>query len=179
VKAFITFYIIVACGLLTTESYAAGKKASAETLKAIYLVHISKLTTWPEKLAPSSTFSICISKNSKLSDKLKKIEQQVRINGKPLKIQHDLSPEQLIKCHIFYVSPTDTSIFKTYQSKLEENSVLTVSSEKDFTEAGGGVIGYYIDDGTDKVKMRINLTTMHRTKVKISSKLLRLMKQQS
>ena len=176
-RAFIAFCIIVGCGLLTSQSYASGKKASKDTLKAIYLVHISKLTTWPENSKPSSTFSICINKNSELSENLKKIEQQVTINGKPLKIQYNLSPEQLIKCHVFYVSPTDISIFKTYQSKLEKNSVLTVSSEGNFTEEGGGVIGYYIDEG--KVKMRVNLTTMRKIKVKISSKLLRLMKKQS
>jgi hypothetical protein len=178
VKTFIAFCIVVACGLLTTQS-AAGKQASVETLKAIYLVHISKLTTWPEKSEPSSTFSICINKNSELSDKLKKIEQQVTINGKPLKIQYNLSPEQLIKCNIFYVSRSDISIFNIYQSELEAHSVLTVSSKENFTEKGGGVIGYYVNTKTNKVKMRVNLTTMRKTKVNISSKLLRLMEQKS
>ncbi len=177
-RAFIAFCIMVACGLATVQS-VSGKEASENTLKAIYLVHLSKLSTWPEESESSSTFSICINKNSELSDELKKIEQQVTINGKPLKIQHNLSPEQLVKCHVFYVSPTDISIFKSYQSKLEVNAVLTVSSEKNFTEDGQGVISYYIDKKTKKVKMRINLTTMRKIKVKISSKLLRLMKQQS
>lgn len=176
-RFFIAFCIVVAYGLLTTQS-AVAKQATVETLKAIYLVHISKLTTWPEKLEPSSTFSICINKNSKLSDKLEKIEQQLTINGKVLKIQHDLSLKQLVKCHVFYVSSADISIFKTYQSKLEMNSVLTVSSEGNFTEEGGGVISYYTDKKTNQVKMQVNLTTMQKIKVKISSKLLRLMKQQ-
>jgi hypothetical protein len=178
VKGFIAFFIMVTCGLLMVER-VVGKEAPEDTLKAIYLVHISKLTTWPDKLESSSTFSICINKNTPLSKNLKKIEQQVTINGKPLKIQHDLSPEQLVKCNVFYISSADISIFKQYQSKLEMNAVLTVSSEENFTENGEGVIGYYIDKITKKVKMRVNLTTLRKMNIKISSKLLRLMKQRS
>lgn len=175
-KAFIACYIIIVCGLLTIQN-VAGKEASVATLKAIYLVHISKLTTWPtEKIESSPTFSICINKNSKLSDKLKKIEQQISINEKPLKIKYDLSPKALVNCHVFYVSPADVSTFKKNKTQLEMNAVLTVSSEENFTENDGGVIGYYVNK--EKVKMQVNLTAMHNINVKISSKLLRLMKKE-
>jgi len=154
-----------------------SKETSGIVLKAIYLVHIGQLTTWPEGLHDSPNFSICINKTSSLSPKLKQIKKHITIKGKPLKIQHDLSLKQLLNCNVFFVSSlSDNMLFKQYQSKLEANAVLTVSDEadfSDFTKDGGGVISYYIDD--EKVKMHVNLKTMRKIKLNIRSKLLRLM----
>ncbi len=176
-RTLIAFCIMVTCGLLIMQNAIAKQQASAATLKTVYLVHISNMTTWPENIKSSSTFSICINENSELSDKLKKIEQQVTINGKSLKIQHDLSLEQLVQCHIFYVSAADISIFDKYHSELKKNAVLTISSKKHFTTERKGIIDFYVDKQTNKLKMRVNLASMQESRLEISSKLLRLMQQ--
>lgn len=171
-KVFIIFCGLI-CGLLSTQSYASKPKiASEEKLKAIYLVHISQLTTWLTQ-SPADTFTICIRKSEEISKKLKEIENHL-VKKRPLKIQYDLSPEKLLKCDVFYVSYSDLPLFKKYKSELEKHAVLTVSSEENFTENYGGIIGYYVEN--DKVKMRVNLESMRKTELNISSKLLRLMK---
>ncbi len=177
-KTYISSCIFILGLFIALGTDAADSNISSEeTLKAIYLIHISKMTTWLEGANNSSNFSICINKTSTLSPKLKQLEGQLNIKGKPLKIQHNLSLKQLLNCNVFYISnSTDNLLFKQYQLELETNAVLTVSDEANFfsfTKNGGGVIGYYIDN--NKVKMHINLKTMRRTGINISSKLLRLM----
>ncbi|MDQ7090434.1 MAG: YfiR family protein [Methylococcales bacterium] len=171
-KVFIIFCGLIS-GFISAQSYASKPKiASEEKLKAIYLVHISQLTTWLKK--PSvDTFSICINKAEEISKKLKEIENHL-IKKRPLKIQYNLSPEQLLKCDVFYVSASEISLFEKYKSELEKHAVLTISSEVGFTENYGGIIRYYVEN--DKVKMQVNLESMRKTELNMSSKLLRLMK---
>lgn len=153
---------------------AYSRTAGADKLKAIYLVHISKLTTWPEFKEQANEFSICINESSDISTRLQEIDRHIVKNKRPLKIQYDLSLPKLIECDVFYVTADDISIFKKFRPQLESHSVLTVSSEEDFLEEEGGIIRYYPED--NKVKMAINLENMRKSNLVMSSKLLRLMK---
>lgn len=146
--------------------------ASEEKLKAIYMVHVSRLTTWPERKEVSPDFSICINESIEISKMLEKIEGRPVKNERNLKLQHDLSLPNLIDCDVFYVGEGELSIFEKSRVQLESNSVLTVSDQPGFSDEGG-IIRYYLDE--DRVKMSINLQAMRRSNIEISSKLLRLM----
>jgi len=158
--------------LFSFLSYSVhAREVHPDTLKTVYLIQLSEFTTWPdEKMQATDEFLICIHPNSKLNPTLKQISGR-SVKEKPLKIQSSLEKDLLKNCHIFYVSSEDFDLFQQYKSVLEKNSVLTISSEEDFSKEG--IIKYYIKDS--KLNMRTNLNALERSQLKISTKLLRLM----
>ncbi|NOQ34956.1 MAG: DUF4154 domain-containing protein [Methylococcaceae bacterium] len=170
----LTVFCMVVC-VFISQSYAdEAHFASEAKLKAIYLVHISKLTTWPVVEKNTDSFSICIDKTSEISTLLTEIVGRT-VKNKKLKLEHDLTEESLIACDVYYVTASDYPIFKRFKSQLESHAVLTVSSEKGFSRDEGGIVEYYIAEEVKKVKMRVNLQNMRNSQLNISSKLLRLM----
>lgn len=149
-----------------------AREVQPETLKTVYIIQISEFTIWPdEKMQASDEFLICIHPNSKLTPSLEQINGRL-VKEKTLKIQSSLEKELLKNCHIFYVSPEDFDLFQQYQPILEKNSVLTFSSEETFSQEG--IIEYYITQH-QKLKMKVNLKSLERSQLRISTQLLRLM----
>lgn len=167
---FLQILSILYCLFLTPPVNADEQvSASMDKIKAAYLIHLSEFTTWPDEKLRLPVFSICISTDSDLKQSLEEIEGRL-VKNKPLKIQQIASANQLNTCDILYVDAVSKKFFEQNVTKPE--SMLTVSSEANFLEEGG-VIQYYPDK--DKVKMRVNLKALTKSKLVISSKLLRLM----
>ncbi len=167
---FLQVLFILLCLFWTVQVKADEQfSASVDKIKAAYLIHLSEFTTWPDEKLHSPMFSICISADSDLKQFLEEIEGRL-VKNKPLKIQQISSVNQLTSCDVLYVDAVSKKIFE--QDTIKAEPILTVSSEADFLEEGG-VIQYYSDK--DKVKMRVNLKALTKSKLVISSKLLRLM----
>jgi hypothetical protein len=145
--------------------------ASMDKIKAAYLIHLSEFTTWSDEKMRLSHFSICISADSELKLPLEEIEGRL-VKNKPLKIQLISSREQLNSCHILYVENGSKKLFE--QNLLKPDALLTVGSDTNFLDEGG-IIQYYYSDKDDKIKMRVNLKAIAKSKLVMSSKLLRLM----
>lgn len=142
-------------------------------LKAAYLVHLSEFTTWPDAKMQLPNFSICVSKNSTLSEPLEEVRGRL-VKDKPLDIVYNVSAERINTCHILYVE--DVGDKKILQQAVQKNEpILSVSSEAGFAKAGGGGVIEFYTDSEKKVKMRINLKLMRQSSLMISSNLLRLM----
>ncbi len=162
--------LIFACLFFITPVCADEQiSASVDKIKAAYLIHLSEFTTWSEEKMRLPVFSICISPESDIKQPLEEIEGRM-VKNKPLKIQAVISVAQLNTCHVFYVDNVSKKIFE--QNLPKSDSLLTVGSDTHFLD-DGGIIQYYSDK--DKVKMRVSLRAMTKSKLTMSSKLLRLM----
>lgn len=152
--------------VLITESVSFAADTDFEyKLKALYISRLPTFTHWPES-AKHNTFKICIDATDKVAQQLKMLklaeilDMQVEIIAPPA----DLSISQ---CNILYISQGKVS------SALRNIPVLTLSSQAGFAEQGG-MIEFYIDQS--KVRMKANLYTVNESGIKLSSKLLRLLK---
>ncbi len=164
-------WLFIHCNLLLLNSYGADASAIPENqLKAAYLIHLSEFTTWPADKMQESSFSICLASGSLLSEPLEEIKNRP-VKDKQLTILYDVPADKINTCHILYVEANNKKVFQ--QSVAKNIAVLTVSSEPDFVKEGG-IIEYY-RNGSDKIKMRVNLKMMAQAKLVMSSKLLRLM----
>ncbi len=153
--------------LFTIHSVSLATDITFEyKLKALYISRLADFITWP-KSTDKQTFKICINPNDLVAIQLKKIKlsdvlnRQVKVTPPP----KDLS---ITQCNFLYLSQG------RFDSSLLANSpVLTLSSQAGFAEQGG-MIEFYIEQG--KVRMKANLKAVNQSGIKLSSKLLRLLK---
>lgn len=176
-KCFFLKILLIICVFLV-ENNAASNPENADTesvpesqLKAVYLIHLSEFTTWPTEKTKSPTFNICINSGSELAEYINDVKAgEHLIKGKTLAIQYDTDSLNLKKCHIFYVERNDLTFFEREKKQLVANSVLTVSSVSNFAEKGGD-IEYFLEN--NKVRMKANLESLNKSRLFISSKILR------
>jgi len=158
--------VILLLILFATESVSLAADTNFEyKLKALYISRLADFITWPNE-TEKQAFKICIDSIDEVAIQLKKIKladvlnRQVEIIAPP----KDLS---IAQCNFLYLSQGQVD------SSLANSPVLTLSSQPGFAEQGG-MIEFYIEQG--KVRMKANLVAINQSGIKLSSKLLRLLK---
>jgi len=152
--------------LLTTESVSFAADTDFEyKLKALYISRLPNFISWPESVK-NKTFKICIDDTDKVAQQLKMLKI-AEISGMQVEIIAPPADLSISHCNMLYISQGDVN------SSLSNSPVLTLSSQSGFAEQGG-MIEFYIDQS--KVRMKTNLDAVNQSGIKLSSKLLRLLK---
>ncbi len=134
-------------------------------LKALYLTRLADFISWPDGKIKDH-FIICIDSDDKVAIQLQNITVG-KILKKPVKIITLPAVPAIKQCDLLYLSSGTVDPF------LAEQAVLTVSSQTGFAKQGG-MIEFYIAE--NKVRMKANLSAVNKAGIKISSKLIRLLK---
>lgn len=161
-------------------------------VKAAFIHNFIKFIEWPEEKTEDTNEPIIIGVlgESPIYQSLKKIKFK-KIRKKEVEIKYfksltglDLSEsereqnselqkklEELGNCHTLFVSKSEKNYFRKLTDLFEKNNVLTIDSHPEFLQSAG-IINFVIKD--NKVRFEVNTTAANRTKLEISSKLLRL-----
>ncbi len=177
--------------LLATICYALNEAETKEyQLKAAFLYNFMKFVDWPGDFADTNEITIGIIskepignlceplKDKKVKNKSVKIIQypsfEELINlGKQDKKAMDEQIESIKKCHLLFISATETKNAKEILDQVKDKNILTVG-ELDGFLAMGGAINFVVED--KKIRFEINLEASDKAKLKISSQLLQLAK---
>ncbi len=189
----------LACALLTGHAAGEGGGEAAPgreyQIKAAFIYNFIKFVDWPEEKMADSNEPITIGvigsedfikafepvihkkiKNRNISIKYFEGYEKIERSQEDDDRQWDQKIEALKTCHVlmfcscYSVRIKDLSqIVKT----LKGSPVLTVGETAGFLESGG-IINFLMED--KKVRFEINVTAAKKSKLKISSKLLRLAK---
>ena len=152
--------------VLISNSVSFGADADFEyKLKALYITRLADYIIWPDT-EKKNTFKICIDSTDKVAVQLKKIELE-DILDRQVEIITPPSDSLLKQCDFLYISSGKVD------SSMANIPVFTLSSQADFAEQGG-MIEFYIDQS--KVRMKANLYAVNKAGIKVSSKLVRLLK---
>ena len=138
-------------------------------IKAVYLIHFAELTRWPEQLAKSSTFNICLFNKPELVPFLEEFSQEL-VHGKQLKIEIIDTVYKQNQCRIIYFNNTE---FFQFEKDFAESypETLFVGNNRSFIEMGGSISFSVVNN---KIKLIINLSQIRKSGLDISSKLLRI-----
>jgi len=170
-------------------SYAATvDETKAAGVMAAYLRHIAALTTWPDDRTDDDRQSILIGvvgedPNGVMNPIRARIESNEGLlaQGRPLRLV-DLAPTSpdrdaleaaLVPCALLFLSEGSQGEWDRMQSMLSAMPIVTVSEVKDFAERGG-MIEYFIDLGTGKVRLIVNLQSVREAGIVLSARLLML-----
>ncbi len=142
------------------------------SVKAAFLFNFGKFIEWPSGTFPnsSSSLNLYILGNDPFGETLKTIEGKL-VKERELVIKKCSRVEEIIGCHILFISSSEKKNLLEIFAKIENMPILTVGEIKGFCKSRG-IINFKTKK--KKVLLEINVDAAQRAGLKISSKLLRL-----
>ncbi|HET6244788.1 MAG: YfiR family protein [Bacteroidetes bacterium] len=156
--------------LITGFAVKPQSEAEEYNLKAAFIYNFTMYIEWSGFIAEEE-FIIGIIGNSQINEPLAQIARTKTVNGKKIIIQNFDNPEEIIFCHILFISRDTTFPLKTILARANFNGTLIVSEKRGFAEQGTA-INFVIDN--DKVKFEANTKAIRSAGLTASSQLLKL-----
>lgn len=168
-------FIIIALGvmmIMILNAQAQDSKPSEYGVKAAFLYNFAKFVDWPaesfrDDLAP---ISFCILGEDPFGPVLDLLKDKM-VKGRKITIKRSKNMEDLKGCQILFISASEKGNLKQILNALRDSNVLTVGEIDRFANRGGIVNFIRVDN---KIQFEINPEAAQRSKLKISSQLLRL-----
>jgi uncharacterized protein DUF4154 len=164
---------VVATFLIAVVGSSAGEAQSNSEyqIKAAYLYNFGKFVEWPSAAfsGPSDPFRICILGESPFDQNLESAFSSRKIQNHPVHVIYPDSTAQSRKCHVLFLSPSESGHMKAIVADLRSEAVLTVADTPGFISAGG-MIRFFLEE--DSVRFEINPSPTTQAGLKVSSKLL-------
>lgn len=144
-------------------------------LKAAFLYNFVKFVDWPQDAfaGPRSPLTICVYGEDPFGSSLDAAVRGESLGERSLLVQRPAALDELRGCRVLFVSRSERQRMPEVLSRIEGAPVLTVSDTDGFLRAGG-IINFVLEE--NKVRFLINQDGAERSRLRISSKLLRLAK---
>jgi len=164
----------VAIGFCAFASSVSAQTATAPALKAAFLYNFAKFSEWPpDALAPGQRLTLCVIGDAGVADALSQTIKGHAIEGHELTVTIRTADESAAGCHLLYVSASQTKRSAGLLLGAIDTSVFTVSDADGFAESGG-IAQLMVEN--DRIRFAINIASVQRGRLNISSKLLSLAK---
>ena len=141
---------------------------SEDKLKVVIIAKVAKFIKWQNN--SNDKFIITVL-NNPYGDLFAKTLQGKKIKNKSIEIKYIENVKDLSQTNILYIPMTNTKDLNTILDKTKGKNILTISDIRGFADKKGIMQIYF---ASQKVKLRINLSTAKEDNLQISSSLLRI-----
>jgi len=164
---------IVCAGWLGAPPVYAEAVASEYEVKAALLYKLTLFVEWPAGKLPKvrEPFLIGVLGKDPFRSVLDETVAGKSVKGRPIRVKRSQKPEDLVDCHIVFISSSEKSRLTEILELFRESQVLSIGDMEGFAEHGG-IINLRMRD--NKIKFDINQEAATRARLDLSSKLLRL-----
>lgn len=168
---FILQSTVAAACLLPTITSADSETVSEYTRKADFIYKFSKFIQWPDK---TDKLNLCIYGKDPFGPALDKLNNKLS-NKRIIKVVRTRSINQVKKCHIAFINniPETPRYYKRVMRRISRGGVLTISNA-DKAHDYEVMIGLI---NNKNITFKANDSRINKSKLRISSKLLRLSKE--
>lgn len=165
--------------LLFTTTLSSNARQTAQTLdfgaieyqlKAALIYNFARFIEWPDQVAPGDAFIICVLGQDPFGLALEALQRKT-VKDKPIQIKRFPTLDELERCHILFVSASESDNLPAIFGAVSGDSVLTVGDTDVFAQAGGVI---NLVNRKSRVRFQINIGAGHDSGLHISSQLLRL-----
>jgi hypothetical protein len=165
----------IGLALLGCAGPVASARASTSAeyqLKAVFLFNFAQFVEWPAQAfpEPKAPLVIGILGEDPFGAYLDDLVTGEKIGDHPLVVRRSARAEDLIGCHIVFISRSEARDLDNIVARLKTQSLLTVSDAESFTRHGG-MVRFVMEGG--KIRLRINVEAARACGLTISSKILR------
>lgn len=159
--------------LLGAVHQTPAQRPTEYEVKAAFLYNFARFATWPETAfaKPDSPLVIGLWGPDPFGTSLENTIRDKTANGRPLKIRRFSQADDIQGCHVLFIPSSEFRYWAALQTHLEGVPVLTIGEVDGFCETGG-MINFILKQ--NRVRFEINIEAIERTKLEISSRLLRL-----
>jgi len=191
IRAYI-FVVVVLVLFVGPQAWADSTASREYQVKAAFLYNFIKFVDWPkEKVAdPNAPLVIGIIGKDPFENAFEPLQEkeardrkvviqrfegfvELEKSGKKKKDQPHPKSQDIQKCHLLFICPSESERIADIIASVKGHSVLTVADTQGFLESGG-IINFIMEE--QKVRFEINVTNARRAKLQIRSQLLRLAK---
>lgn len=166
--------LALAAALAVVPAAAAATtadKAPDAAVKAAFLFNFAKFAQWPA-LGAGSPIGICVVGDDGVSAALVEIVRGRHINGRAVEIWRPYNSAPWRDCQVLFVGTSETHRSVAALRGITALPVLTVSDDRGFAKAEGGIVELYVQRG--RMRFAINLDAVERSGLRLGSHLLQL-----
>lgn len=160
--------------LLMVAGPASAQSAPEPVLKAAFLLHFVRFTSWPAgslgDADASEPMVLCVADEA-IANALRSSAVDHRVANRDLVVRAVTPADVLRDCALVYIGRAHARRAPQILQRLEGRSVLTVS-DSDWFIAEGGMIQLYRSDG--HIRFEVGLGAANRAGLRLSSRLLQL-----
>jgi hypothetical protein len=169
-RALLLAALLCSSTLLPSQNAAQTTRPTQNDVEAAYLYNFGKFVHWPPD-SQRRTLNICILGSDPFGSTLDRILANETINGLRLTATRlsDTAPAR--SCAIVFLGNSEASHLEQDLFALTGLPVLTVSDIPGFVEHGG-MIQFILE--SDRVRFEVNLATVNKNGLTISSQLLKV-----
>lgn len=136
-------------------------------MKAIFIMNFTKLVEWPQSYRQGN-FVVGVVGESPLYIELVKMSKTKKVANQSLEVKKYKSAADIGKCHIVYVSKSESESLASILKKVKSNSTLIVSEKQGLVDKGAG-INFIVKN--NRQKFELNKKNVEKYKLKVSSNL--------
>lgn len=143
-------------------------------VEAEFIERFTRFIDWPDAAfaAPDAPFAVCTWGGGVLSAQLERSLSRRHIKGRPVRMLRVGAVDQLASCHVLYLALGDPDLVRTVSNHTHGRPILSIGDQPGLAEAGLFINLVVGSDGL--VRFEINREVASASKLKVSSKLLRL-----
>lgn len=157
----------------STPGTGPEERATEHEVKAAYVYYFARFTEWPlESVSARNTpITIGIFGDDEFALLLEKVVRNKTVLEHPIVVRRLQWPQDLDFIQILYVDSAENGRLKQLSQETQRRSILTITdAEKDVQTAG--IVSMYLD--ASKVQFDVDVTAAEKSRLRISSKLLRI-----
>jgi hypothetical protein len=151
---------------------AQSRQPTEYEVKAAFLYNFAKFAEWPADVysGPEAPFVFGILGHDPFGNAIDALEKRT-INGRTVQVRRFSEVQDITRCHILFVSSSETERLGMILRTLVNANTLLVSDISRFVDRGGA-IGFVVLDNS--VGFKINTDAVSRAGISIHSRLLKM-----
>jgi hypothetical protein len=162
--------LVLAAGLIVLRAFALGAGPITEPqAKASLLFNLISFIEWPAAaLGPADRLTICVAGDPDVLAALRSYEDR-QIDGRGMTARAIGDGEEPAGCHVLFISASRERL--ALVQRVANRPVMTVGDGPEFARQGGALRVFFEQS---RLRFEINTSTVARTKLRVSSKMLGL-----
>jgi hypothetical protein len=158
--------------LLPAAAAASDRTPTEYQVKAAFLYNFARYVRWPaDPRASAGPFVIAVLGQDPFGSALDGTLQGKTLEGRPIVLRRVSRAEDAADSQILFIGDSERERLPAILAHLGPDPVLTVGEMSRFAESGG-VIGFRVEQ--ERVRLEVNLEAAQRSRLRISSELLKL-----
>jgi hypothetical protein len=168
-RALIVSLAVLAGARLPHAARAAGP--GEYEVKAAFLYNFARFVEWPEPPGGDGPFVITVLGRDPFGTVLDDTLRGKTVDAKAVQVRRVSRSEEVGGSRIVFICDSEKDRLPAILKSLESAPVLTVGEMTEFAERGG-VIRFKVEQ--DRIRLEINVAAAERSRLRISSQLLKL-----
>ena len=168
-----TIAVMALLAVVMAPLQAAAPSQSEYALKSVFLYNFCRFIDWPDSAfaSPNEPLIIGIVGDDPFGSLLNEAIAGEKYHNRPIRIDHFRGPDDIRRCHLLFVSQSESARVDQILAAVAGKSVVTVGETDDFLDRGGMIA---LTPERNRVRLRMNAAALHSANLAVSSKLLRV-----